>query len=125
MKHLLCKSVLMHSIIIIFFSLCLFYAVPVSANPPSNVLLEYDSSSQALKVTITHPSSATDTHFVKTVIIRKNGYVLSTNEYDSQPEPDTFSYVYDAPSEEDGDTFEVTAICSVYGEKTAIISIRR
>jgi hypothetical protein len=94
------------------------------AHTPENIQLEYNLFSQTLKVTITHNTSDPDAHFIKSVEIKKNGEILSTNEYDSQPERGTFTYVYDVSAQE-GDTLEVTANCSVYGYKTATLIIGR
>ncbi len=124
MKQVLSKSTSIHIILFLFFIFCYFYPQPVSAHSPENVQLEYDSYSQVLKVTITHNTSSPDSHYVKKVTIVKNGSVLSTNDYDSQPEKDTFTYSYGV-SVEDGDTFEVTAYCSIFGDKTNTLVIRR
>ena len=121
MKQMLSKAVPTHSILFLFFIFCFFYPQPVSAHSPENVQLEYDSSAQTLKVTITHNTSSPDTHFVKSVVLKKNGLILSVNEYSNQPTMDTFTYVYDM-SAEDGDTFEVTANCSISGSKTSTLS---
>jgi hypothetical protein len=123
MKQILSKSTLTHSILFLFLIFFFFYPQPVSAHTPENVQLEYDSYTHTLKVTITHNTSSPDTHFIKSVEIKKNGLVLSSNEYDSQPARDTFTYAYDV-SVEDGDTFEVTANCSISGYKTGTLIIK-
>ncbi|MGA2527077.1 MAG: hypothetical protein ABSF79_10735 [Smithellaceae bacterium] len=131
MKQIFHKSAPAHSILFLFFIFFFFYPQLVSAHSPENVQLEYDSSSQTLKVTITHNTSSPKTHFVKSVIIKKNGSILSRNEYDSQPARDTFTYVYDVSSyiydvsPQDGDTFEVTANCSISGDTTGTLIIKK
>jgi hypothetical protein len=91
------------------------------ADPPQDVKLGYDSNSQTLAVTITHKSSF-GFHYVKFVEIKKNGIVVSTNTYDSQPDPATFTYTYKISAAK-GDTLEVTANCSLAGNKTATLDI--
>jgi len=125
MKQILNKSTTTHSILFLFLIFLFFYPQPVSAHTPENVQLEYDSYTHTLKVTITHNTSSPDTHFIKSVEIRKNGLVLSRNEYDSQPARDTFTYAYDVSVAADGDTFEVTANCSISGYKTGTLIIRK
>jgi hypothetical protein len=123
MKQILHNSAAARSILFLFFIFCFLYPQSASAHIPENVQLEYDSYTHVLKVTITHNTSAPDTHFIKSVVIKKNGVILSMNEYESQPARDTFTYVYDV-SVEDGDTFEVTANCSIFGDKTNTLVIR-
>ena len=131
MKQILSKSTLTHSILFLFLIFFFFYPQPVSAHTPEDVQLEYDSYIHTLKVTITHNTSSPKTHFVKSVIIKKNGSILSRNEYDSQPERDTFTYVYDVSSyvydmsPQDGDTFEATANCSISGYTTGTLIIKK
>lgn len=103
----------------------MFYCVypPLTyANPPQDVKLGYASNSQTLTVTIIHESSFTGFHYIKSVEIKKNGIVVSTNTYDSQPDPATFTYTYKVSAAK-GDTLEVTATCSLFGSKTATLVV--
>ncbi len=103
----------------------MFYCVypPLTyADPPQDVKLSYDSNSQTLTVTITHKSSFTGFHYVKSVEIKKNGIGVSTNTYDSQPDPATFVYNYKVSAAK-GDKLEVTATCSLAGNKTVTLDI--
>ncbi len=94
------------------------------ADPPQDVKLGYDSNSQTLTVTITHKSSFTGFHYVKSVEIKKNGIGVITNTYDSQPDPATFAYNYKVSAAK-GDTLEVTATCSLSGNKTATLDVEK
>jgi hypothetical protein len=103
----------------------MFYCVypPLTyANPPQDVKLGYDLNSQTLTVTITHKSSFTSFHYIKFVEIKKNGIAVSTSTYDSQPNPVTFAYDYKISAAK-GDTLEVTATCSLSGDKTATLVV--
>jgi hypothetical protein len=92
------------------------------ADTPQDVKLEYDSGAQTLAVTITHKSSFPSFHHIKTVEIKKNSAVISTNNYDTQPGKSPFIYTYKVPAAE-GDKLEVTATCSLSGSKTATITV--
>ena len=110
----------------------MFYCVypPLTyATPPQDVKLAYDLNSQTLTVTITHYVYARSQtryhydHYIKSVEIKKNGIAVSTNTYDSQPDPETFAYNYKVSAAK-GDTLEVTATCSIRGSnKTATLTI--
>jgi hypothetical protein len=116
------KNTIFHKSIIISGFILLFlviwsYPQDSYANPPQDVKVSYDSGSQVLTVTITHKSPAKGFHYIKYVEIKKNGDVLSNNKYDSQPEPETFTYTYNLPAAK-GDMLEVTATCNMWGHKT-------
>ena len=113
-----------------FFSVLLFvlivfclYPQVSYANAPQDVKLEYNALTQNLAVTITHNSSSSGFHYIKYVEIKKNSVVLSTEKYDSQP-AGTFTYNYKVPAIA-GDNLEATATCSLFGSKTATISVTR
>lgn len=99
-----------------------FYPQVSLATPPQEVKLEYDANSQTLAVSITHKSVFPGFHYIKTVEIKKGGKVVSTNTYENQPAPETFAYKYMVPAAE-GETLEVTAVCSMYGSKTVNLMI--
>jgi len=107
------------------FIFLIFYCVfpPLTyADPPQDVKLGYASNSQTLTVTITHKSSFTGFHYVKSLEIKKNGVVVSANTYESQPDPATFIYNYKVSAAK-GDVLEVTASCSLSGNKTATLVV--
>lgn len=89
-----------------------------SANAPSSVTLSYDGATQTLKVTIVHAVSSPDSHYIKTVEIKKNDNSVETAKYQSQPSPDEFSYTFKVPAKA-GDTLEVKAKCNYFGSKSA------
>ncbi|MDD1679396.1 MAG: hypothetical protein LUO93_09485 [Methanomicrobiales archaeon] len=96
---------------------------PVSAHPPSNIVLSYNQSSQQLEVTITHVVRDTSTHFINSVNITRNGSPLLSESYTSQPSTATFTYYYPVPGKA-GDTFEVTAACNLYGSLSETIILK-
>jgi hypothetical protein len=109
---------------ILLLSLMIFCFVPkISyADAPKDVKIEYDSGSQTLAVTITHKSSFPGFHHIKTVEIKKNSAVVSTNNYDTQPKEVPFTYTYKVETAK-GDKLEVTATCNMSGSKTATITV--
>ena len=120
MKRL--KKVRVHVGILTLFAICFIYPQTSSAHPPTHVQLSYDSTSQILTVMITHPSPFPGVHYIKSVEIKKNGSVVATNKYKSQPDQDTFAYDYKIPMTV-GETLEVTSSCSLFGSRTENLTI--
>lgn len=106
----------------ILFAACFMYPQMSLANAPQDVKLSYDSQSQVLNVTITHKSPFPNYHYIKTVEIKKNGSVVSTNKYENQPDLATFIYSYQIPAAA-GETLEATANCSLFGSKTTNLTV--
>ena len=92
------------------------------AHPPQDVGIAYDLKAQTLTVTITHKSGF-GFHYINSVVIKKNGLVVSTNKYDKQPDPATFSYTYQLAAGK-GDSIEATVICNISGTKTATLDVK-
>jgi hypothetical protein len=92
------------------------------AHPPQDVQIAYDINAQTLTVTITHKSGF-GFHYINSVIVKKNGIVVSTNKYDKQPDPSTFSYTYQLAAGK-GDSIEATVICNISGTKTATLDVK-
>ncbi len=115
------KNIIVAALAVFFAAVCINAQV-LYAHPPSDVQLAYNLESQTLTVTITHKTPFAF-HYINTVVIKKNGITISTNNYDKQPDPATFSYAYQIPAGK-GDSFEVTANCSLSGNKTASIEVK-
>lgn len=124
MKNRMFRRVVMLFSIMLLFSVILSYPQNLYAHAPQDVKLSYDSGSQILTVTITHKSAAKGVHYIKYVEIRKNGTVISKNTYDNQPAPETFTYTYKLSAAEN-DMVDVTATCSLWGHKTATLTITK
>lgn len=97
-------------------------AIPVFAHSPSGVLLAYDNLNQTLNVTITHTSSNTDSHYVREVVVQKNGDEVLRREYSNQTTTATFSYDYPINATS-GDLLKAAAYCSISGSRSAEIRI--
>ena len=98
------------------------YSQASFAHAPKDVTLSYDATSQMLAVTITHKSPFPGAHYIKNVEIRKNGTIVSANQYENQPDQATFTYRYKVPAKA-GETLEVKAGCSLFGSKTVNLTI--
>jgi desulfoferrodoxin (superoxide reductase-like protein) len=86
------------------------------ANSPQNVDVFYDFTTKTLVVKIIHPSNNPDKHYVKEVVVKKNGAVVQRGSYTKQV-GDVFTYTYKMQATAE-DVIEVTAICSIQGSKT-------
>ncbi len=111
------KMALLRALVILFSALFIFI-LPLAAlgNDPEKVDVFYNSYTKALTVTITHPSNNPDRHFVKDVVVKKNGAVVQRATYTRQ-DGDVFTYTYKMLATGQ-DVIEVTATCSVHGSKT-------
>ena len=100
-----------------FFTL---YPATAGANAPKEVKLAFDVASKTLGATITHTPHS-DSHYVQKVEIKKNGEVVTLQEYTSQT-GDTFTYSYKVEAVA-GDILEVKASCSRFGSRTAKLTV--
>ncbi|HET6490429.1 MAG TPA: hypothetical protein VFG28_11795 [Syntrophales bacterium] len=87
-----------------------------SAHDPEKVDVFYNFTNKTLVVKITHPSNNPDRHFVKEVVVKKNGAVVQRAAFTRQ-DGDVFTYTYKMQATGE-DVIEVTAICSIRGSKT-------
>jgi len=97
-------------------------AGPAAAHPPADISLKYDDDAQELSVTITHPVSGEQDHYIRNVQVKENNVVSSDTAYKSQPAGDSFTYVYTLPLQP-GDTVRVTATCSLGPSLTKTLDI--
>lgn len=100
------------------------FALPgtAGATPPKDIKLDYDQATQMLKVTIVHFTLAESLHYIKHVLVKKNGVEVGSYFYKSQPERETFTYTYSLAANP-GDTIEVTAACNIWGSKRVSLKI--
>ena len=111
-------------VVFLLFIFLSIHSIPAYATAPKDLKLVYDSNTQTLHATITHSSPAPTFHYIKKVEIKKNGELISTNDYKNQPDKSTFSYTYTIPASE-GDILEVTASCNLWGAKTEKVTIEK
>ncbi len=89
----------------------------VPAHSPSDLQITDDPDSGNILVTLTHQVRDMSTHYVQEIVLRKNGEVVDTFTYTSQPSAGTFTYRYHLPLER-GDTVSVAAHCNLGGSIT-------
>ena len=103
-----------YAAIFLFMCFCTALFVSVSAHPPSDMVLSYDTDSQTLTVTLVHNVSDPFTHYVYRIEIKKNGTVYTVEEFIDQPTDSKFRYTFSVAAVK-GDTIEVTADCNLGG----------
>src|SRR4030043_2429570 len=122
MKRTKDVSTFIFGAVLVFLMFYCVYPPLIYADPPQDVKLAYDLNSQTLTVTITHKSSFPGFHYIKSVEIKKNGIVVSTNTYDKQSDSATFSNTYKIAADK-GDSLEATVSCSLSGNKSATLDV--
>lgn len=120
MKRNISVSEICHCVFFSLLMLCLFQPQIAWADPPQGIQLKYNLNAQILYVTITHSSLMNGSHYVKWIEIKRNGRMVSIQTYKEQPAGGTFTYTYNIPGVED-DTFEVTAACNLWGNKSSAV----
>jgi desulfoferrodoxin (superoxide reductase-like protein) len=118
-------TTMMKKIALAAVGLFLFAFLPsgAQAHAPKSVDLDYDLSKQTLTVTIDHWALTPNVHYIEKVEIKKNGKVVDTAEYKSQPAQEEFSYTYNIPAQA-GDKLDVTAFCSIHGSRTSTLKLK-
>jgi hypothetical protein len=124
MKKEVAISKLIFGVLLVFAMFICVQPQIALADPPQDIKIAYDSNSQTLTVTITHKSSFPGFHYIKSVDIKKNGMAVSANTYDKQPDQPTFVYTYKVAADK-GDILEVTVNCSLSGNKSATLDVRK
>jgi hypothetical protein len=105
--------------VVLFIGLSMI-SIGAGATSPRYMKLQYQPDN--LKVTILHFSPITKIHFVYKVDVEKNGGLVTSELYSSQPRFFFFSYTYNV-SATSGDQLTVTAYCSLFGKLTRSITI--
>jgi hypothetical protein len=103
--------------VLAFFAFC---PVTASAHGPKEIKLAYDVVSKTLQATITHTNFSA-THYIEKVRIKKNGEVVTLQEYSSQP-TETFTYSYKVEAVA-GDVIELKVSCSRFGSRTESLTV--
>jgi hypothetical protein len=92
----------------------------VGATAPRYMKLVYQPG--ALQVTILHFSPARSVHYIYKVDIEKNGVLVTSLQYTSQPRFFFFTYSYNVTASP-GDTLTATANCDLFGKMTRSITV--
>lgn len=92
----------------------LFAVNTAAAHSPTSMEIQYDTGTETLTVTITHTVDNANDHYIERVEIRKNGELVTSKDYTSQPSESKFSYSYEVTAST-GDSLEAEAICNRFG----------
>lgn len=93
------------------------------AHPPSKIEAVYDNNKRTLEVDITHPVYDAKTHYIKSVIIAKNGKEIISDNFDRQEDTSGQKLQYVIRGLEKGDKITARAFCNVYGVKEGTVMI--
>ncbi len=112
------KKMALGRALVILVSALFILGLPLAAmaHDPERVDVFYDFNTKSLVVKITHPSNNPDKHYVKEVVVKKNGAVVQRASYTKQV-GDVFTYTYKMQATAE-DVIEVTVACSIRGSKT-------
>ncbi|MEA2069762.1 MAG: hypothetical protein U9O98_00575 [Asgard group archaeon] len=94
----------------------------ISGHSPSTMSLSYDLQTNLLEVNISHSVSNTDNHYIESVEIWLNDVLNRSENYDSQPTTNSFSYEYTILANI-GDEIEVIATCNQFGSMTRTLTV--
>lgn len=94
----------------------------VVATPPSNIDCSYVFETNTLNVEIQHATDDVETHYIARIEISVNSVLNQTKDYTSQPNTIGLSDSFIVPAVV-GDVINVTAICSVSGQLTKLLTL--
>jgi hypothetical protein len=89
----------------------------VPATPPRYLKIQYQESTNTLKVVLTHFSPARSIHYIYRITIHKNGVLEQSHFYTKQPHFFINTYEYNL-SVNPGDVITVSAYCVLFGYNT-------
>jgi hypothetical protein len=89
----------------------------VNATPPRYLKIQYQTSTNTLKVTLSHFSPARSIHYIYRIIVQKNGALEQSHFYSTQPSFFINTYEYNL-SANPGDIITVSAYCVLFGYNT-------
>jgi hypothetical protein len=88
------------------------------ATPPDRIRLGFSDSSHTLTIAVHHPTFSSVPHHIATIAVRLNDSLVTMQRFSGQTnnqEQDTRCTV---PGAKPGDRLTVTAVCSLFGERT-------
>ncbi|MFH1829719.1 MAG: hypothetical protein ABH871_02930 [Pseudomonadota bacterium] len=102
-----------------------FFAIPllVHANPPHAIHAKYDSVRQELNIIVQHPVTNPTEHFIKEVVIYKNGQEIKKEQFDFQTSRRNQSIPPIKIVANSGDEFRIVAICNKSGSGETTIQV--
>jgi hypothetical protein len=98
------------------------FIVNTQAHSPSNIILDYNFSTQTLDVTITHSVSDVNSHYINEIKIWINDVEDQTETYTSQSSTSDHQDSFTVTAAHD-DVIKVRATCSISGSFTDEITV--
>lgn len=93
------------------------------ANPPRDIVAEFDSSTKILKIEVVHPVRSVKSHFVKKLQVFLNGKLMVVQNFDSQSSKRTQEVCYVLIDALAGSAIVIQAECSIYGSAKKKMSL--
>lgn len=106
----------------LFFSVLFIAAGPVYATPPREINLDFDLEKGVLSIEMLHVSHDRNGHYIRKVVILRNGKEIKSIHNRQQVDPSHFLLEVSMEAVV-GDTIEIKALCAGGGSKTAQMKV--
>ena len=99
------------------------FATQVLANPPSAIHADYDLLRQELNITVQHPVAKPTEHFIKKIVVFKNGKEIVDKNFEFQTSHRNQTMIPINIAAQPGDRFKIVARCNKFGSKEKTIEV--
>jgi len=107
------------------FAAAFFCAIlSASANPPNAIDGFYDVGRGELNITVQHMVNDPKTHFIKEVIVSKDGKEVAKKEFAFQTSHRNQTMPPFKLAAQPGESFKVKAECNIYGSREVSIDVK-
>jgi desulfoferrodoxin (superoxide reductase-like protein) len=114
----------MRAIFLAAVAVCLALAGASYAHPPSGIKALYENETKTLKVTVSHPVTNPETHYIDRIEVYLEGDKILEHKL-SRQENDAAQYLsYTIPDAEKGDRIRVIIHCNSYGKRLEELKVR-
>jgi hypothetical protein len=88
------------------------------ATPPDRIKLSYSDSTSTLTIAVYHPTFSVAVHHVAEIAVRLNDSLIAVQRFSSQTNKQEQDTQCQVPGAKPGNRLTVTAVCSLFGERT-------
>ncbi len=88
------------------------------ATPPDRIRLSYSDSTRTLTIAAHHPTFYPAAHHVATIAVKLNDSLVTVHRFSGQTNNQEQDTQCTIPGAKPGDRLTVTAVCSLFGERT-------
>lgn len=113
----------MKKVLLILVVLISIFTLSVSAHPPGEIEMNFNSEEQMLEVTIYHNSNDNTDHFINNVKVYLNDNLHIEQDFIVQTNNQNQYLHYMIPGAKSGDLIRLTADCNKFGSKELEITI--